>query len=380
MKKTNFSLGIVFIAVAFLFVACEKSSEIKDNNSKSNNLKFEGIQVAQAGTNTQIEFQGQLIHVMDIGNAYLWQGDILLNKKDIANANYKTKLKGAAVLNRDWPKGIVYYKIQSGLSNQQRIIDAINLIQNNALGLTFVNDPIATNYIEFIDGGSSTYSDWIGYKGGRQIIGLANWANFGNTAHEILHALGIFHEQSRTDRENYISVNYNNIEPSWRYQYYTYTQQGYSGLNYGTFDFDSIMLYPSDNSYNGMWSMTDKQGIPFSAQRDHLSTVDISLLNRLYNPTWFNVIITGPSKATNSGRYTWSALTSSARGVLTPLTYKWEYTYNNINWWSLGTTQSITVPMPMDLDLQMRVTITSANNISCSCEKIVINMSNIKKN
>ena len=50
--------------------------------------------------------------------------------------------------------------------------------------------------------------------GGRQDISIAPGCTSLIPVHEIFHALGRWHEQSRPDRDNFITVNLNNVSPS----------------------------------------------------------------------------------------------------------------------------------------------------------------------
>jgi hypothetical protein len=92
-------------------------------------------------------------------------------------------------------------------------------------------------------------SSAIGRQNGTQYVTLTPAASSPIVAHELMHAMGSWHEQSRPDRDGYIHVNWENIQPDQQSQYAIHSQDGRSLYWY---DYCSVMHYgPSDYDVGG---------------------------------------------------------------------------------------------------------------------------------
>ena len=72
----------------------------------------------------------------------------------------------------------------------------------------------------------------VGKQGGRQLIYIADRNVAGIIAHEIMHSLGIYHEMSRKDRDNYITINWGNIESGANNNFQQYSSYDIGGFDY----------------------------------------------------------------------------------------------------------------------------------------------------
>ncbi len=160
----------------------------------------------------------------------LIEGDILIS----VDAAYDSAF-GATY----WPNGVVPYMfdVNVNATNQQYAIDAMNEWSAIA-NITFVLRTTENNYVRFLDHASKNYSS-VGMVGGRQTIAIHNWTNWTTIAHEIAHTMGFWHEQSRPDRDTYVTINWDRIideeEPNF--------DKRISAGVYGPYDFDSRMHY-----------------------------------------------------------------------------------------------------------------------------------------
>lgn len=132
---------------------------------------------------------------------------------------------------------------------------------------------------------------YIGRFGGAQILSLQppdrNGPNClgteGRAIHELMHALGIFHEQSRWDRDKFVKVHTKNIIPQF---VSNFEKQSLDNTTYSfEYDYDSIMHYGKYyfSKGKGKPTITAKMpGIKSLGQRKAMSKTDCLKINDLY--------------------------------------------------------------------------------------------------
>ncbi|GMS94361.1 hypothetical protein PENTCL1PPCAC_16536, partial [Pristionchus entomophagus] len=118
---------------------------------------------------------------------------------------------------------------------------AIALIQNTTC-LTFVNNQNGASALRFFSGDGCYAS--IGRQGTTSqdvSIGIG-CDNLGTVTHEMNHAIGFFHTMSRPDRNNFIYINYANVDGSEQYNFVQNAPGTDNSFNV-TYDYGSVMEY-----------------------------------------------------------------------------------------------------------------------------------------
>jgi len=155
-----------------------------------------------------------------------------------------------------------------------------------------------SKYINFYEG--TVCSSPVGAVESVTDISLAEscWTK-GTIIHEIMHALGFFHEHSRPDRDDYVIIKTENIAPSDVYNFDKYSED-LSNVPDAFYDTWSIMHYSSYHlSMNGQPTMTNLDGEILNVQREGFSKRDVTRINSMYE---CSPIITGSGGSEDPGK------------------------------------------------------------------------------
>ena len=279
MNNRHLITLLLLPCIYFLGFSCSKE-DVKQQYFEDHK-ETDALISSQSETSGEVKtitYLGQEFEAEKFGDHYMIDGDIAVTEDEINN-----ELKIAARTKGKWPGNIVYFHIEPSALNPNIIKEAIAYMTART-NITFIEKTAVSHefskaYISF-ETGNGCWSS-IGRLGRKQTISLKERCyTLGTIVHEICHALGVWHEQNRKDRDKYITINWDNIKEGKERNFKMYSK---NSAEYSSFDFNSIMMYsPKSFSVNGKPTITKKDGSLYAVNRSGLSTKDRQGLNKIY--------------------------------------------------------------------------------------------------
>lgn len=189
-------------------------------------------------------------------------------------------------LSRRWPKVgrnvNVPYTFHSNVDSNTKsmALQAMKEYEKNTC-IRWVPRSSQQDYVEiFRDSGCYAYP---GKIGGKQPLSLGEGCAYqkGTPIHEMMHTMGFMHEQSRSDRDRYITIQEQNMYSGTESQFEICSD---CTLPEYPYDYGSVMHYGATAfSKNRQDTIVPKKSGVTIGQRSGFSDLDIKKLNRMYS-------------------------------------------------------------------------------------------------
>ncbi|WPB75312.1 M12 family metallopeptidase [Archangium violaceum] len=227
------------------------------------------------------------MNIVKRGNLAITEGDMVVGSyEQVMNAMSKEN----AVRNPQlkWPKVngkvVVPYRVHPSLPRQAQTALQQAIAEFNAKTcVRFIPQTREQDFVTVFSGqGCYSYVGVI--HNGEQELSLGQGCEFKGTAvHELMHALGFYHEQSRPDRDQYITVNFQNVGRGMESQFDVCRDCTTQDIPY---EYNSIMHYGAQAfTSNGRDTMVPKQRgaqIVEPYDKPGLTALDVKKIHKLY--------------------------------------------------------------------------------------------------
>lgn len=219
----------------------------------------------------------------------MFEGDIVYNRfvKEVVADSKIGKRDSKRYLAALWRTRVVPYEFSAdfGSGNKDAVTNAMRVFEAKTC-LKFKPHTTERNWLKFVrkDGCYSSVGRNYWRQGSQDVSLGIGCLGQSTVLHEIMHAIGFWHEQSRPDRDKYVEIFWENIDPDNAYNFNRYSHEHADVLGVG-YDYNTIMHYGKYAfSMNGKVTMQAVGNSDLQlGQMNTLDATDIIQINALYN-------------------------------------------------------------------------------------------------
>jgi hypothetical protein len=182
-----------------------------------------------------------------------------------------------------WSNVVPYAMDDTAFSveNKEQVTLALQDINAQVSNVKFIPRTNEKDYLDFVNGAGC--ASYVGFVGGPQPVWLASKCRVKYVIqHEVMHAIGIFHEQSRKDRDDFITLHRENMLPGYDVNFAKQTNM----IQATPYDKQSVMHYGRLLfSKNGMPTMTSNSDPVEELGGRVMTKYDILDIDAVFAPT-----------------------------------------------------------------------------------------------